>query len=188
MNKTADQGTVASSVPVLSRITTVYIPTEDRVRLSGQVAPGRVVVVWLSLRLLNRMVPMLTEWLEKQDADLPRADLLQSVKQERARDQLLERARQDGELPVPAEQPESDWLARSVDVQQRSDRMQLIFKDQPSPPQRLAALPLQPLQLRQWLNILLTAYAQAQWPLDVWPEWIREQVGVHKPRLASYLH
>ena len=43
----------------LHRITTEYIDSEDRIRLTGQLASGDTVVLWLTQRLLNRLVPHL---------------------------------------------------------------------------------------------------------------------------------
>ena len=37
----------------LDRITTEYIDTEDRIRLSGQYAGGPAVVIWLTQRLIQ---------------------------------------------------------------------------------------------------------------------------------------
>ena len=44
----------------LQRITTEYDEREDRIRVSGQLAQGEAVVLWLTQRLLNRLVPHLT--------------------------------------------------------------------------------------------------------------------------------
>ncbi|QSR36617.1 hypothetical protein CFI10_16835 [Marinobacterium iners] len=168
-------------VPALGRLTTVYHPLEDRVRISGQVSSDDVVVIWVTRRLMDRMVPALVEWLEQQDADVPRADLLQSVKQTRAINELTEQTRQEGSTPVSAENAGTTWLAASVDVQRRPEQLVLIFKAAPDAGGQQAALPLRALALRQWLNILLQAYSKAEWSTAVWPEWMREQL----PELAS---
>ena len=53
---------------VLERCTTEYAEDEDRLRLSAELANGNTVVLWLTQRLLNRLVPHLVQWLEKQTA------------------------------------------------------------------------------------------------------------------------
>ena len=47
----------------LQRITTTYVDVEDRLRLTGVLANGTVVQLWLTQRLLGRLVPPLTSWL-----------------------------------------------------------------------------------------------------------------------------
>ena len=51
---------------VLHRLTTDYVEEEDRIRVSGASANGDTVVLWLTQRLLNRLVPHLTAWLAAQ--------------------------------------------------------------------------------------------------------------------------
>jgi len=43
----------------LDRITTKYIDTEDRLRLSGQYADGAAVVIWLTRRLTQQITRFL---------------------------------------------------------------------------------------------------------------------------------
>lgn len=169
------------SVPVLGRLTTVYNALEDRVQISGQTASGEVIVIWVTQRLLNRMVAALVEWLEQQDSTVPRADLLQSVKQARAINQLTEQSRQERGEPVPSAGASSSWLAASVDVQRRPDQLVLVFKTAPEAGAGQAAVPLPALALRQWLNILLQGYLHGEWSTAVWPEWMCEQ----QPALAQ---
>lgn len=51
---------------VLQRVTTAYLENEDRLRLTGKLADGDIVVLWLTQRLLSRLVPHLTTWLARQ--------------------------------------------------------------------------------------------------------------------------
>lgn len=66
--------------PVVSlhRITTEYVEAEDRVRIVGEVEAAETVVLWLTRRLLDRLIPHLTLWLERRQGDVLRADLLLS--------------------------------------------------------------------------------------------------------------
>lgn len=57
---------VSSDHAALQRITTEYRAQEDRLCLTGERANGDAVVLWLTQRLLNRLVPHLTGWLEQQ--------------------------------------------------------------------------------------------------------------------------
>lgn len=47
-------------MPDLQRITTQYIEVEDRLRLTGELAPGEVVVLWLTQRLMHRLIGQIT--------------------------------------------------------------------------------------------------------------------------------
>ena len=49
----------------LQRITTEFVDAEDRIRLAGEDAAGEAVVLWLTQRLLNRLVAHLCDWLEQ---------------------------------------------------------------------------------------------------------------------------
>ena len=53
-------------MPELQRITTEFIDSEDRIRLCGECSPQQTVVLWLTQRMLNRLVPHLLNWLEQQ--------------------------------------------------------------------------------------------------------------------------
>ena len=84
----------------LQRITTEYIDREDRIRLTGELAAGTVVVLWLTQRLVNRLVPHLTAWLDRQvtpASNIPSVqarhqDIVQSFAQQAARVQLAPEA------------------------------------------------------------------------------------------------
>lgn len=56
-------------MPALQRMTTDYIVQEDRIRVTGECAGGGVLVLWLTQRLLVRLVPPLCRWLEGNKKD-----------------------------------------------------------------------------------------------------------------------
>lgn len=163
----------------LKRITTEYQPLEDRVRLSGEVASGSVIVVWLTQRLLYRLVPEMARWLEAQERPAQDVVKVQSFKQQKASAMLR------AQSAVPAEQATTDWLATAADVQRRPGLLLLVLRG--ANEEERVILELSPLALRQWLNMLLTAYARAEWPLTVWPLWMREQLVARAP-LPQLLH
>lgn len=152
----------------LQRITTEYIVHEDRVRLSGEVEKNAApVVVWLTQRLLQRLLPALLQWLDRQGAATPRAEILQSFAQQAARAELAPQA------PVRAGAGSTVWLALSVDIAQTEQAVSLTFRGADG---QEATLKLEAKPLRQWLSILHDVYIKAEWPLEVWPEWLRESV------------
>ena len=60
----------------LQRLTTEYVDAEDRMRLTGEIRPGETLVLWLSQRLLMRLLPHLFLWLEKLGVGLVRLNVL----------------------------------------------------------------------------------------------------------------
>lgn len=150
--------------PSLQRITTDYVDLEDRIRLSGEMESAATVVVWLTQRLLERLLPVLLLWLEQQSADTAHAEMLHDFAQQAAEAGLTP------QIPVRADVSSTAWLALSVDIAQSDQAVSLTLRgsDGQDVNLTLVANPL-----RQWLAILHDAYCKAGWPLTVWPEWIR---------------
>lgn len=155
-----------SDYPQLHRVTTEYVPVEDRIRLSGETADDRTFVLWLTQRLLNLLVPQLTRWLEHYDAAASGADLFQEFAQHAAASSLT------AEPAVQAASPASAWCVVTVDIATGSDGATLIFKSDGEA--EIVALPLTSLALRQWLAIVRGQYLAAAWPTTVWPAWMNE--------------
>ena len=153
----------------LQRVTTEYIEAEDRIRLSGEVTNAAPVVIWLSFRLLQRMLPLVLRSVERQGAaaDSPRAEALHGFAQEAAKSELKPQP------PVRATSESRDWLALSVDIANTERGIHMTFRGTNG---QQATLGLEAKPLRQWLAILHGAYAKAGWPLDVWPRWVRESL------------
>ena len=163
------------------RITTEFVDTEDRLRLTCQLAPGGVAVLWVTQRLFTRVLPHLLEWLQGQTpglagrepprshgaaaADAARAEVLQGFAQQAAR------AGQGREPPVPAQSASQIWLVHAVDLTPRGPDVVLTFR--PQVRDAAAAALVMPAQaLRQWLGIVCDQYQRAGWRLDAWPEWL----------------
>lgn len=162
----------------IERISTEYIDIEDRVRLAGEVENAATVVVWFTQRLLQRLLPTLLQGLERQSADTPRSALLHSFALQAARAELTPQA------PVQTSTDSTAWLARSVDITYSKQAVSLNFRGVAG---ENATLALAATPLRQWLGILHDTYLKAGWPLDVWPEWVRESARLEK-RQETLLH
>ncbi|MDX1491410.1 MAG: hypothetical protein R3332_08990 [Pseudohongiellaceae bacterium] len=146
----------------LKRITTEYVGSEDRFRLTGQLSEEEVVEVWLTQRLLLKLLPHHLNWLEKQsDSSLPK-EIVQSFAQQAAKAKLKK------EAPVTSKPETVSWIAHAVDLAPGDKAFQMAFKGK----EDAAALRLNPTQLRQWLNIVRQIWQQASWPMDIWPEWM----------------
>lgn len=147
----------------LQRITTEYVESEDRIRISGEGADGHPMILWLTRRLLDRVVPHLVGWLEKQYADLPRADLMLSFAQEAAALQLMP------EPPVPIAEGAPQFLVQIVDISPLPEDITIAFRGEPA---CAASIAFAATPLRQWLGILYQTYLAADWTLAAWPDWV----------------
>jgi hypothetical protein len=174
-------------MPALQKITTTYSEHEDRLRLAGQPeAGGASVVLWLTQRLANRLVRVLTQWLDKEtQGQTPggrtafASDLRNAWAQEAA-------ARQLAPAPPVAVAPDSPpQLVVSVDLSREGERYRVVFRgaatDEDPPSVRFSNT-----ELRQWLGIVHGLYVAADWPLAAWPEWIDE--AARSGRQPAVLH
>lgn len=150
----------------LQKITTEYVEHEDRVRLAGDQGNQDAVIIWLTQRLLQRLVPVLLQHLGMQAVSAQEADILQSFAQQAALAELHQQP------PVQAEMDCLVCLPSKVDVRKTSELVSLEFACEHSSP---VVLELGATPLRQWLAILYDQYIRAGWPLDVWPEWMERQ-------------
>lgn len=167
----------------LHRFTTDYVDIEDRIRISGELQSGEKRVFWLTRRLLDRLVPPLAAWVEKQ-ADPPEArSSADPVKTAATRSfaQQAARAEVPRQRPVdPGTAPDS-WLVRSVDLSQSTSLVRLTFKNHETakgaePPADAAEVrvPMTPTVLRQWLGIVHDKYRKAGWPTQAFPRWVTD--------------
>ena len=169
-------------MPDLQRLTTEYVEAEDRIRISGEVSTGGVAVFWLTQRLLNRLLPHLLGWLDRQGQAGEMGDLLQEFAQQAAM------AAHAPEAPVVCQPESSPWLVMSVDITPSDAGMSLKFKSSEKGEGEAAGLTLDQGALRQWLNILLGQYRQAEWPMSVWPEWMNVADRAAPSRPPMTLH
>lgn len=180
----------------LTRLTCAYIDREDRIRCVGETANGTTVVVWMTQRLLIRLIPPICQWLENSSAVSDAASHLpdQSVLWQG----FAQQAAQADMTPQPAVRLQAgapEWLVFEVDMSTNADCISLSFKGEeriPPPsthikaladliastrPQavaRVARMAMTVVQARQWLGIVHQQCRQASWALPVWPEWIEE--------------
>lgn len=165
----------------LQRITTQYIEREDRLRLSGSLQGEVTVVLWLTQRLLLRLLPPLFRWLDThQPAAVPRPEVLHSLAQQRAQAQRQSAA---PEVAVQAQPSSQSWLVTSIQVTSTDQAVRLTFKG--AQPQEAVFVSMTPVLLRQWLAIVYTGYCTGQWPKDCWPQWMLEQDPAPAPMVPS---
>ncbi len=158
----------------LHRLTSEYIETEDRFRLTGEDQEGNALCLWITQRLAMRMVSHLVNQISKgspealqnptQDSDA--SDLLQSVAQEVASSTLTPQPAVDS-----AKATES-ILVSEVDITRTPEgAVGFVFRNGDA----RVALGFEPQQLRQWLAIIHKLWMAAQWPSHAWPQWMTKQ-------------
>lgn len=163
----------------LQRISTKYSEAEDRIRLAGEVG-DRTIVLWLTQRLLNRLVPHLCQWLDQRVGGKSLAGMKHEFAQQKARAEL------EPQTSVRADAKTPELLVHSVDLKTSNASMCLQFKDADG--NEVARLQLRPKPLRQWLNIAYDQYLKAQWPTSVWPAWVAEAKQSPASSRAAVLH
>jgi len=149
---------------ILQRITTEYIEAEDRVRLSGASPSGEAVSLWITQRLLSRLLKVILNWTAEGDNGH------QAIKNAFA--QQAARADLKLQLSVPA-QP-SAVLVNAIDISQTVEALTMVFRGAEDV---VGQLTLQRSDVRQWLNILHDTWCRAEWPQDLWPDWMSLSQG-----------
>ena len=177
----------------IQRVPSVYSQAEDRSRLTGEVSPDDTRCFWLTQRLLRRLLPHLLDWLGEiakaeggeGQQDFGQAEVMQDFAQQAAKARLEPQAA----VPVPA-MPAADapietgaglqqvrddsWLVHEVDVTKATYGVLTLTFKRGDKGQAVGGVQLgmAPVELRQWLIILHSQWQEAQWPQDLWPEWI----------------
>ncbi len=133
--------------------------------MTGQVNESGARVFWLTLRICQKLVSIVGNFVEKASAVPTGSDkeLVLSFKQSAAM------VRKPASDPVVPPENASVSLVERVDVTYRKEQILLSFLI-PGADTAQFALSIQ--QARQWLGILRNQYRQAAWPMDAWPGWI----------------
>ncbi len=156
--------------PRINRMTSRYSPEEDRLCLLSEYADpdlgeNNSATLWLSQRLLLRLVPVLIECLQLGAKSLY-AGVQDFAQQKACAEQVYEPA-------VVEKQTSLSWLVKEVDIQHGENSVGLVFKGTQG---ESAQLILSEVQLRQWLAILYGQFCCAEWPRDTWPKWIEPEL------------
>lgn len=185
----------------LQRITSEYVATEDRFRLSGTTDKGGEVCYWVTQRLLLRLLGFLLDWLETHREQLERqaaTEMLGPAVTKAAKPSArgtAEAARTEAgggeaEEKEAGEAPEEDQAASGellfeADIRIAPDHITLVFKPRQS---EHAQLSLRLGEAWQWVAILHTLWQRAEWNLSAWPDWVEQVKAPHLSKSAGYLH
>jgi hypothetical protein len=158
----------------LHRLTSEYIDTEDRFRLTGEDQQGKALCLWLTQRLAVRMISHLVdlitkgspEALQNPTGDSDTNDLLQSFAQDAATSNI------EPQQAVDSSKAIESVLVSEVDISRSSEgAVGFVFKNG----EYEVALGFEAEQLRQWLTIVYSQWLIAGWPAGVWPQWIAKR-------------
>ncbi len=171
-NDTVAAGRKGRALFRIQTFTGRYDPMEDRLRLDAVDARGGKQSVFLTRRLVDRVIPVLVSHLEGKNPEGVPAALAQGMSQSRAR-----QARQTGEATpaVAADTETPTWLCRTMHFQKADHGLNVIFTDDT---QVDAVMPMVEANLRAVLDILLELYTKANWPLEPFPEWMKPEATV----------
>ncbi|MEH6789741.1 hypothetical protein [Parasphingorhabdus sp.] len=161
----------------LKRITSLYVADQDRISLTAQLGDGGFARIWLTQRIVNRLVPALVNQVKPDHTDAVYADVIAGVAQQRAVD------RHEPQAPVRVAEAGHEWLVCKIDMQIAKNGAILIFCSADGDTARLA---MNAELLRQWLAILRRVYMAAEWHGAGWPTWIVAPSKTHMA--AKVLH
>ena len=151
----------------LTRITSTYVSTEDRISLVGEDEIGEHQRLWLTQRLLSQLVENLLDW-------LPQAhDGVQEIAQQVAQ------SKHEPEHPVTASSECLNWLVKEITIESSRGVMGLQFKSDKC--EYVAIVRFNEISLRQWLDILFRQYQHAGWISVDWPSWFVPAVELGLP-------
>jgi hypothetical protein len=149
----------------IQKITQCYDPEQDRIGLTTQNSEGQVLLLWLTLRLANRLAGTLVNWLDEDVKTLAAGHSTFSL---HTWEQSAAQAQLRPEHPVARAAAQGEALLNAVDLVRDSNGYTLTFK---WGPEGAACLILTATELRQWLSILHRQFDIADWPKNAWPEW-----------------
>ena len=153
--------------PELTRVTTIYVDTEDRIKLVGEDEIGEHQRLWLTQRLLSQLVEKLLDWLPQSHEGLQ--EIAQQVAQ----------AKYEPQERVIASCGCLNWLVHEITLESSEGVIGLLFKSDRC--EYLAIVRFNEVSLRQWLDILFRQYHHARWISVDWPSWFAHSVELALP-------
>lgn len=174
----------------LQRITTEYSAEQDRIRLMGEFEGSGAATLWLTRRITKALIPLLLEWLKKTAPSIAKLNKTTEITDRyNARilpnyaDEAIQGFAQAAALsslahqsPVRSSTDALNYTVQIIDIETTDVNVKLVFK--PSlEKSTLEALHLTMNEqvLRQWLHIIYNQLSNAEWQLDIWPEWIKDK-------------
>ena len=177
----------------LKKLTAEYIPTEDRIRLSGQISGDRIVTIWLTQRMLALLLPHLFDWLNKNKNDdnkieRSRDDSIRDIAQSFAQEAAIINLAKQNQTPVRPGVANDHLLVNEIDITAGDVGIKIGFKSDTSHDElKLIELTMAHEPLRQWLHIMFAQVRVAGWDLRCWPEWMNNaETGLQKMKQMAH--
>ena len=142
---------------VIKRFTTSYSENEDRISIHAETDQSDYVVMWLSRRMLDRLIPALIEKIDSSDQRDAHHAMLQAFNQEAAVAAIKPSE------PVTTQKDQKEFVVLSVDIHANDELVTMVF----SYDSALFRLGLNKTELRQWLWIIYKNYIRAEWTLSL---------------------
>lgn len=168
----------------IHRFTTEYVVSEDRIRILVETEHNQIRIMWLTRRLMSRMVPELIKYLNKvaptfaSNMEEQASAVLQpttgtrrsdNAQRQRQLDALSQIEPQTPVQPKTRDQVVCEELITCLQVQMGHNGLLLsLIADQTV----VQKIPFSQDSLRQWIAVLHLKFRRAEWSDDVWPTWI----------------
>jgi len=147
--------------PQVKRVSTVYVPAQDRFRLAAEMEDGQVHAMWLTQRLLRLLIEPLSRHLQQTLPRTPREQV------KRTYVELMEKVGRKSAAPIAAAAPSAEWLIDAVNVSFKEPAVHLLFKGEDG---HEAVMEIDAIKLRVWMGLLHRKSLKAGWPGQLWPE------------------
>jgi hypothetical protein len=164
----------------IQRFTTIYSVAEDRLKLSIELKGGETKLLWLTRRLMERVIPELVKIIDRQ----ARRRAMQqpsptSFDNFQRKTQMQALGKITPQEAVLADRPDESVLVSAITLRQGPQGLSLIFLDGSKAP--CVNVPFNEPLLRQWLVVLHQNYTVAGWKDAVWPDWMSLKGGEDTP-------
>jgi hypothetical protein len=151
----------------IRKFSLVYDPREDRLAWDTEDDAGATARLWLTQKLCRGMVKALVAMLEKRDGG--------AAPQRQAAEQSWEQAAaMTGFGKTPGVKPRADsrgGLVRAVHIRPGPQALGITFDYADG---EALTISVGQAAVRQTLAILYKLSVAAEWPLDIWPDWIAD--------------
>ena len=168
----------------IKTVTMKFDPLEDRIIMDCCDKSKKTQRLWLTRRLLDRLIPSLTDQLEVNSINKISKELEQSFAQEKA-----EKNKPKTET-VHLKKNNPSWLVTSIKVEKDDRKFKLVFIDQRNLDNKNnyksinnAQFILAISNLRQWLNAFYKIYKKALWDTEIFPNWMKDKEQVLKTKI-----
>ena len=146
-------------VPKFVTVTLTYSLSEDRIRLDGLDSAGETLTLWLTARLLNRLVPYLIRRQFDRRASVPDSSEPAAYAGEDA---------DTGADAVRCKPNSPEVLVASIDISSHAHNLLLVFKDREHTQRAVFSLPDE--TLWHWNLGLKQCFEQAGWSQEAFKQ------------------